>query len=69
MGLNIGASRSWRVLGRDQVGHSRAGDFAGRLRLYLDTTQLPRPFQLNILKSSDWTLDSGWQAVAAEGGS
>ncbi len=65
----IGASRSWRVLGRDQVGHSRAGDFAGRLRLYLDTTQLPRPFQLNILKSSDWTLDSGWQAVAAEGGS
>lgn len=64
----IGASRSWRVLSRDAVGRSHASDFAGRLRLYLDTTQLPRPFQLNILKSSEWTLDSGWQVVTAEGG-
>jgi Domain of unknown function (DUF4390) len=28
-------------------------------RLYLDTSLLPKPFQLNAMRDTDWTLDSG----------
>ena len=55
----IGATRGWQVLTASQVGSTSVTDFAGNLRLRLDTTQLPLPFQLNILKSSEWALDSG----------
>jgi hypothetical protein len=34
--------------------------YAAALRLRLDTTQLPRPFQLNTLGSRDWNLGSDW---------
>lgn len=30
------------------------------LRMRLDTTQLPRPFQLTALSSRDWSLSSDW---------
>lgn len=56
----IGSARSWRVLPRSVVGRSPLKDFAGRIRLTLDTTRLPKPFQLNIIKSNDWALDSDW---------
>jgi hypothetical protein len=29
------------------------------VRLRLDTTQLPKPFQINAITNSDWALDSG----------
>jgi Domain of unknown function (DUF4390) len=29
------------------------------LRLRLDTTQLPKPFQINAITNKDWALDSG----------
>ena len=56
----IGSARSWHVLPRSVVGRSPLKDFAGRIRLTLDTTRLPKPFQLNIIKSNDWALDSDW---------
>lgn len=34
--------------------------YAAALRLRLDTTQLPKPFQLNTLGSRDWNLASEW---------
>jgi hypothetical protein len=34
--------------------------YAAAVRLRLDTTQLPRPFQLNTLGSRDWNLGSEW---------
>jgi hypothetical protein len=34
--------------------------YAAALRLRLDTTQLPKPFQLNTLGSRDWNLSSDW---------
>lgn len=34
--------------------------YTAALRLRLDTTQLPKPFQLNTLGSRDWNLASDW---------
>jgi hypothetical protein len=33
------------------------------LRLKLDTTQLPKPLQVNTLVSREWTLSSEWYRV------
>ena len=31
------------------------------VRMHLDTTQLPKPFQINALNNSDWRLSSDWK--------
>lgn len=50
--------RGWHIadkgaLKKDQV-------YQAALRMRLDTTQLPKPFQLNAIASRDWTLESDW---------
>ncbi len=32
----------------------------------LDTTQLPKPFQINAIANRDWTLESDWKRFAFE---
>jgi hypothetical protein len=39
---------------------SRDGAYTAALRMRLDITQLPKPFQVNALGSRDWNLASGW---------
>ncbi|HYA20236.1 MAG TPA: DUF4390 domain-containing protein [Burkholderiales bacterium] len=34
--------------------------YTAALRMKLDLTQLPKPFQVDALASSDWTLSSDW---------
>jgi hypothetical protein len=34
--------------------------YLAELRLRLDTTQLPKPLQINALASRDWNLSSDW---------
>lgn len=42
----------------------RAGErYEVSLRLRLDTTQLPKPLQVNTLVSREWTLTSDWYRV------
>ncbi len=36
------------------------GPYAAALRMRLDITQLPKPFQVNALGSRDWNLASDW---------
>jgi hypothetical protein len=36
--------------------------YQARVRLRLDTAQLPKPFQLNAIASRDWSLSSEWQS-------
>lgn len=36
------------------------GSYIASVRLRLDTKQLPRLMQVNVLTSKDWDLDSGW---------
>ena len=51
--------RSWQVLERAQVGAGT--DYQAALRMRLDVTQLPKPFQVNALTSREWNLASEWQ--------
>lgn len=50
--------RSWTVL---EKGRLRAGEkYEAALRFRLDTSQLPKPFQLNVIASKEWGLSSDW---------
>ncbi|WP_313623542.1 DUF4390 domain-containing protein [Achromobacter sp.] len=50
--------RSWRVA---DAGDLDAGvEYGGQIRLRLDTSLLPRPFQVNALNSSSWAQATPW---------
>jgi len=51
--------RGWRVLDPDQVRIGTLYEFQVRMRL--DTSQLPKPFQVNALTNREWTLSSEWK--------
>jgi Domain of unknown function (DUF4390) len=51
--------RSWQVLDPGQV--SVGSDYQVGLRMRLDVTQLPKPFQVNALTSREWNLASDWR--------
>ncbi len=53
--------RNWTILERGDRS-LRAGESAqAALRLRLDITQLPRPFQISALGNKDWSLGSDWK--------
>lgn len=52
-----------RVRGRSVIDKSalvRGAHYEAAVRLRLDTTQLPKPFQISALTSRDWSLQSDW---------
>ena len=51
--------RSWQVLERSEL--NAGTEYQAELRMRLDVTQLPKPFQLNALTSRDWNLASEWR--------
>jgi hypothetical protein len=53
--------RNWTVIDKsDKV--ARAGEpFQAALRLRLDITQLPRPFQISALGNKEWSLAADWK--------
>lgn len=53
--------RGWPVLERATL--RRDANYHAQLRMRLDTSQLPRPFQINALTDRDWTLASDWRSV------
>ena len=51
--------RSWQVL---ESGQANVGaDYQAALRMRLDVTQLPKPFQVSALTSREWNLASDWR--------
>lgn len=50
--------RGWPVA--DSGALRKQGEYQAAIRMRLDTTQLPKPFQLNAVASSDWNLTSDW---------
>ncbi len=55
----IGRLRSWPVV---EAGRLKTGaSYVASLRLRLDVTQLPKPFQLSAMSNRDWSLESDWQ--------
>jgi hypothetical protein len=59
--------RSWTVLEKGQLIPGEKYQAAVRFRL--DNSQLPKPFQLNVLASREWSLSSDWYrwTVTGEG--
>jgi hypothetical protein len=53
--------RDWRVAERAAAESSER--LQARVRLRLDTTMLPKPFQVDSLTNHDWALASNWQPV------
>lgn len=53
--------RGWKVLERGTLKSDE--DYRAQLRMRLDTSQLPKPFQINALTNRDWTLASDWRNV------
>ena len=38
-------------------------EYTAQVRMRLDVTQLPKPFQVNAITSREWTLTSDWREV------
>lgn len=58
--------RSWNVIDK---GRLKSGEkYEAAVRFKLDTAQLPKPFQLNVLASKEWGLDSDWTRWTIVGG-
>jgi len=55
----IGDFSDWAVLHQSQV--NRKHSYVLSVRMYLDTSQLPKPLQVNAVASQRWQLDSGWR--------
>lgn len=50
--------RSWQVAGRRTLKPDER--YTASLRFSLDTSQLPRPFQVTVIGSREWSLDTDW---------
>lgn len=60
--------RNWVVIDKASDGSSivRPGEtYTAALRMRLDITQLPRPFQISALGNRDWNLASDWKTWQA----
>ena len=51
--------RNWQVA--DRTVEFSDADYEAALRMRLDTSLLPKPFQLSALTSRDLHLESGWE--------
>ncbi len=52
-----------RVRRRQKIEHgvlNKGNTYTAGVRMRLDVSQLPKPFQLNALASRDWNFGSGW---------
>lgn len=56
--------REWKVAERPALRLGATYSAAARMRL--DTTQLPKPFQINAITNRDWTLESDWKRFVFE---
>jgi Domain of unknown function (DUF4390) len=53
--------RNWRVADRAQL--SSRDDHDAQVRMRLDVSQLPKPFQVNAITSREWNLASDWREI------
>jgi len=54
--------RQWKVI--DPGVLSARDSYEAQVRMRLDVTQLPKPFQVNAITSREWNLASDWREVA-----
>lgn len=53
--------RSWPVMARERLQADTA--YVAQLRMRLDTSQLPKPFQIAALTERDWSMASPWRRL------
>ena len=53
--------RNWKVADRSQL--SPREDYDAQVRMRLDVSQLPKPFQVNAITSREWNLASDWREI------
>lgn len=56
--LNVSRVSQWRVLW--PTDYTSGEPLEGSVRIYLNTSKLPRTYQLNSLTNQGWGLNSGW---------
>jgi hypothetical protein len=61
----LGRVRAWQVLPRGTLRPDRT--YSAYVRMRLDTTQLPKPFQVSALAGREWTLSSPWKRWEVDG--
>jgi hypothetical protein len=54
----VGSVGGWRVMDNAQLDPSRS--YTAALRMTLDLSKLPKPFQVNALNNRDWNVSSDW---------
>ena len=54
----IGSIGGWRVIDGNQLDASKS--YTASLRMTLDLSKLPKPFQVNALNNRDWNVSSDW---------
>lgn len=54
----VGSVGGWHVLDNSQLDPSRS--YTAALRMSLDLSKLPKPFQVNALNNRDWNVSSDW---------
>lgn len=52
--------RNWLIIERSEATFE-PGKYQAALRMRLDVTQLPRPFQISALGNKDWSLTADWK--------
>jgi hypothetical protein len=57
--------RNWKVVDRAQL--SPRDDYDAQIRMRLDVSQLPKPFQVNAITSREWNLASDWREIQVPG--
>ncbi len=53
--------RNWKVAEKSILNPRE--EYDAQVRMRLDVTQLPKPFQVNAITSREWTLASDWRQV------
>lgn len=54
----VGSIGGWRVIDNSQIDPSKS--YTAALRMTLDISKLPKPFQINALNNRDWNVSSDW---------
>ena len=54
----VGSIGGWRVIDHNQIDPSKS--YFAALRMTLDLSKLPKPFQVNALNTRDWNVSSDW---------
>ena len=54
----VGSIGGWRVMEGSQLDPSKS--YIASMRMNLDLSKLPKPFQVNALNNRDWNVSSDW---------